>query len=268
MHGTMSQTNASPLTVTVTVTGSINVSGILPIAGASLNYYLINSTGQKYPKFYPPLTGTACTNAAGSAVLTFSSVNAGKCAYVLIVYANLRGLSGVGYFVGGPAVANKIIPVVGSFSDGKGNATILLERQSSNTLYFNTTFLALGSSISSVVQVSIRNGTVNLPTVTGLVNNNNPFASIQIPNDNQTGVLVVTYNSTATAPGISLLPWGISSLGVSIVFGSAIPSSSNNGWVTTDVRQVMVAGESYELKIALWSLAGIQAQGSSGGASI
>jgi hypothetical protein len=143
-----------------------------------------------------------------------------------------------------------------------------LERQSPNTLCFNATFLALGSSVSSVVQISIHNGTVSSPNFVGLVNNANPFAPIQILNNNLTGILVVTYNSTAAEPGISLLPWGIGSLGASIVYGAAIPSSSNNAWVTMDFRQVMIAGESYEFKIALWSLAGYQAQGSSGGAAV
>jgi hypothetical protein len=265
MNLSMSQTNANPLKIRVTVTGSG-----LPLAGVSLNYYLINSTnGSKYPKFRIwPAASAAYTNAAGSAVLNFSSVNAGKCAYALIVYANLEGLSGVGYLAS-PAMTNKIIPVVGSFSDGKGNATILLASSPSTaTFSFNATFLVLGSGVSSVVQLSVHNATARLPAVTGLLNSTNHYAQVQIPNNNQTGILVIMYNSTATGPGVSLLPWGIGSLGNTIVYGSAIPSSSNRDWVTTDVRQVMVAGESYQLKIALWSLAGTQAQSSSGGSSI
>jgi hypothetical protein len=261
----MSQTNASPLRIRVSVTGSG-----MPLAGVSLNYYLINSTnGSKYPKFQIS-TSSNYTDATGSAVLGFQSVDATKCAYALIVYANLKGLSGVGYFVSS-AMANKIVPVVGSFSDGKAvpNATILLTQPSSNAkLSFNATFLVLGSSASSVAQMVIRNGTAGLPYVTGLVNGKNQYTPIQIPNNNQTGILVVTYNSTATGPGISLLPWGIGILGVTLVYGSPIPSSSNKDWVTTDVRQVVVAGESYQFKIALWSLAGYQVQGSSGGTAI
>lgn len=258
----MSQTNASPLQIRVTVAGSG-----LPLANVHLNYYLINSTnGTKYPQFQNITSSSAQTDATGSAVLRFPSVDASKCAYALIVYASLNGLYGVGYFVS-PAMANKITPVVGSFNDGNGNATILLAQfpPSNAKLSFSATLLVLGSGVSSVVQMSIGNGTVSLPTVTGLVNGQNQYAQIQIPNKNQTGILVVTYNSTATSPGISLLPWGIGSLGVALVYGGAIPSSSNKNWVTTDVRQVIVAGESYQFKIALWSLAGYQAQGSSGG---
>jgi hypothetical protein len=257
----MSQTNASPLRIRVSVTAS----GV-PLAGASLNYYLINSTNSpKYPKFQISAWPGNYTDATGSAVLGFQSVNASNCAYALIVYANLKGLSGVGYFVS-PAMTNKIIPVVGSFSDGKGNATILLAPSPSNAkLSFNATFLVLGSGASSVVQLSIHNATASLPTVTGLLSSTNHYAQIQIPNNNQIGILVITYNSTAARSGISLLPWGIGSLSSMIVYGSAIPSSSNKDWVTTDIRQVMVAGESYQFKIALWSLAGYQAQGSSGG---
>jgi hypothetical protein len=253
----------SPLRIRVTVTGSGT-----PLAGVSLNYYLINSTnGPKYPKFQISTWPSNYTDSTGSAVLGFQSVNATKCAYALIVYANLKGLSGAGYFVS-PAMANKIVPVVGSFSDGKAvpNATILLTQPSSNAkLSFNATFLVLGSSASSVARMYIRNGTVSLPTVTGLVNGQNQSSAIQIPNNNQMGILVITYNSTSASPGISLMPWGIGSLCVTLVYGSAIPSSSNQEWVTTDVRQVVVAGESYQFKIALWSLAGYQIQGSSGG---
>jgi Tfp pilus assembly protein PilV len=259
----MSQTNASPLRVRVTVTGS----GI-PLSGVSLNYYLINSTnGPKYPKFQISTWSTNYTDNTGSAVLGFQSVNATKCTYALIVYANLKGLSGVGYLVS-PVMANKIVPVIASFSDGKAvpNATILLTQPSSNAkLSFNATFLVLGSSASSVARLYIRNGSTSLPTVTGLVNGLNQYTAIQIPNNNQAGVLVITYNSTATGPGISLMPWGIGSLCVNLVYGSAIPSSSNKDWITTDVRQVVVAGESYQFKITLWSLAGYQVQGSSGG---
>jgi Tfp pilus assembly protein PilV len=258
----MSQTNANPLHIRVTVTAS----GV-PVAGATLNYYLINSTnGSKYPKFQISTYPSNYTDATGSAILGFQSVNAANRAYALIVYANLKGLSGVGYFVS-PPMTNKIIPVVGSFSDGRGNATIILaSRPSTVKLSFNATFLVLGSSVSSVVQLSIHNATASLPTVTGLLNITNNYAQIQIPN-NQIGILVITYNSTATGLGISLLPWGIGSLGSKILYGSAIPSSSNRDWVTTDMRQVMIAGESYQFKITLWSLAGYQAQGPSGGTS-
>jgi hypothetical protein len=257
--------NASALQIGVTVMGSG-----FPLAGASLNYYLITSTnGQKYPKFQVLTSSTLqYTNATGSAVLKFPSVNAANCGYALIVYANLNGLSGVGYFVS-PIMTNRITPVVGSFNDGKGNATILLSQltPSNAILSFNATFLVLGNSVSSVVQMYIRNGTAGLPTVTGLVNGQNQTTPIQVPNNGQTGILAVMYNSTATNPGISLLPWGIGSLGLTLVYGSAIPSSSNKDWVTTDVRQVMIDGESYQLKITLWSLAGYQAQGQSGGTS-
>jgi len=267
LNVSMSQVRANPLQICVTVTGSG-----LPLAGASLNYYLINSTnGSKYPKFQIlPSASVAYTGATGSALLNFSSVNAGICAYALVVYANLKGLSGVGYLVSThPLMTNKIIPAVGSFSDGEGNATILLAPSPSNAkLSFNATFLILCPSISSAVQLFIHNSTTSFFTVTGQLNSANQYAQIQIPNNNQTGILVITYNSTATGSGISLLPWGIGSLGYTIVYGSAIPSSSNKDWVTTDVRQVMVAGESYQFKMTLWSLAGYQTQGHSGGVGI
>jgi len=263
LNMSMTQTNPNPLQISV----NIAASG-LPLAGASLNYYLINSTnGSKYPEFQIlSSASTTYTNATGTAVLTFSSVNANNCAYALIVYANLKGLYGVGYFTS-PTMANKITPIVGSFNDGKGNATILLTQfpPSSTKLSFSAMFLSLGSTVSSVVPMSISNGTANLPTVTGLVNGQNQYAPIQIPNMNQTGIIIVTYNSTNTAPGISLLPWGIGSLGLKLVYGSAIPPSSNGNWVTTDLRLIKIASESYQFEIALWSHQGYQVQGPSEG---
>ncbi len=255
----MTELTANPLQIRVTVIGPG-----LPLANAYLAYTLIHATsGGKYPGFQI-LSGTARTCVNGSAVLGFSTVDASQYAYSLIVNANLGGLSGVGYLAHLNIDNNKIIPMVKSFDNGNKTATILLAHSydihqflpPNANLDYNATFLVLASD-DTFHPVLIGNG-----TVTGQVNygNGQPYGTVNIPNTDP-GILVITY-SYGNNYGISLLPWGIGSLGVTVVYGNT-PSSKD--WVATDIRQVMVAGESYQIKIALWSLAGYQVQGPQGG---
>jgi hypothetical protein len=52
-----------------------------------------------------------------------------------------------------------------------------------------------------------------------------------------------------------MMPWGISSLGFSVIFGG---NPENQEWVATDVRQVIVNHVAYQAKLALWSYAAQQ----------
>lgn len=249
LNVSMTELTANPLQIRVTVKGPG-----LPLANAYLTCDLIYA---KNSPSFQMLTKTARTYADGSAILNFS-INASQYAYALIVNANLGGLYGVGYLEQSNIGNNKIIPMVQSFNDGDGTGRILLAHSydlhnflNPEPLNFTATFLVLGTNVL-LQPVLIGNG-----TATGQVNpGHNQYSEVRIPNTNP-GVLVVTY-SNGSQSGISLLPWGIGSLGVRLVYGNNPPS---NDWVATDVRQVMVAGESYQIKIALWSLAGIQIQG-------
>jgi hypothetical protein len=251
----MTELRANPLRVSVNVMGPG-----LPVANAYLSCNLIYANqGKKYPTFQI-YTKDAQTYANGSAILDFPGVDGSQYAYSLIVNAHLGGLYGVGYLEHLNIDSNKIIPMVKSFDNGNGTATILLAHSydihhfppPNANLFFNATFLVLASD-ATLHPIFIGNGTVTDQVNYGA----NQYKQILIPNRDP-GVLVITY-SYGNNYGISLLPWGVGSLGVTLTYGS---NPSTKDWVATDVRQVVVAGVSYQIKIALWSLAGYQVQGS------
>lgn len=241
---------ANPLQVEVKVSGPG-----LPLGNAYLKYnlvYAIPGNGS-YPGFQI-VSGTARTLVDGSAILSFPSVTDPESAYAIVVNSYLSGLFGVGYKTrssSGMSDIGDVIPFVESFAGGK----ILLVHSydvhdvaTPSALHFNATFLILSSDFE-FHGLGIGNGTVN-----GQVNyGGGQEGRVQIPTSDP-GILVVTYRK-GNDYGISLLPWGIGSLGVSLVYGN---SPSNSDWVATDIRQVMIAGVSYQAKIAVWNLAGFQ----------
>jgi hypothetical protein len=79
---------------------------------------------------------------------------------------------------------------------------------------------------------------------------------LTIPTHNP-GILVLPYKSI-NGDGITLMPWGLSSLAFPVSFGG---DPAKQEWVSTDMRQVMVGGIAYQAKMALWSLEGYQVVG-------
>jgi hypothetical protein len=75
---------------------------------------------------------------------------------------------------------------------------------------------------------------------------------------NSPGILIVTYSKNASATGIVVMPWGLSSLAFPVTFGG---EPRNSSWVATDIRQVMINGIAYQAKLAVWSLSGYQVNG-------
>ena len=51
------------------------------------------------------------------------------------------------------------------------------------------------------------------------------------------------------------MPWQIQTLSFNITFGD---DPSNQEWVATDLRQVLIGEVPYQAKLALWSLKGYQ----------
>jgi hypothetical protein len=255
----LTELRASPLQIGVNVIGPG-----LPLANAYVSYNLIftDSSQKQYPIFRI-YSGDARTYANGSAILDFPSITGTQNAYSLIVNAHLGGLYGTGFFERQYIDDRFIVPMVKSFDNGNGTATILLAHSynvppldkttPAAAIFYNATFLVLATD-AALHPVLIGNGTVADKVVNG---NGDPYGQILIPNTNP-GILVVTF-SYGNNYGISLLPWGIGNLAVSLTYG---PNSSVKDWVATDVRQVVVGGVSYQIKIALWSLAGYQVQGS------
>ena len=81
-----------------------------------------------------------------------------------------------------------------------------------------------------------------------------PYEVINIPTTNP-GVLIITYQKSAVEVGVVMMPWGLSSLAFPMTFGG---DYQNQEWVATDLRQILVGGIAYQVKIAVWSLEGYQ----------
>ena len=235
-----------------------------PLSEATLKYHLYWAYG-KNPEDGSPLfdytSGSAITNSTGSALLDFSASPSvdGSLAYTILVDAHLGGLSGVGYRSRETITsAGNIIPFVESFENG----TILLAHKwgkndpdgNQGALHFNATFFTLSDDFEpSKVSILNSTGVVNYGT-------EKSYYRIQIPTSSA-GFLVVTY-CKGNEYGMVIMPWGISTLGVSVLFGG---NPAGNVWVATDLRQVTVSQVSYQAKIACWSLQGYQIWKPSGG---
>ena len=245
----VSEVQLDPLELSVEVRGLSS-----PLSGVTLNYLMFWTVG-KNPDGDPLFnltSGIASTNSAGLAYLSFpqiTKVNENKTAYTFIVKAHLSGLYGVGYKSREIVTsAGNIIPFVESYENG----TVLLAHKwgkndpdgNQGALHFNATFYVLSESFVPI--------NVDLPNSTGLVNygkGGKPFHQIQIPTYN-VGFLVVAY-CKGNEFGMVIMPWGLSTIGISLTFGG---NPSGYDFVATELRQVLVNEISYQAKVAVWSL--------------
>jgi hypothetical protein len=229
-----------------------------PLKEAALHYNLFWVYG-KDPEDGTPLfnhvSGSTTTNMTGSVLLDFSAAPYvdGSKAYTVLVDVHLSGLSGVGYKSRETITsAGNIIPFVESFEDG----SILLAHKwgkndpdgNQGALHFNATYFTLSDDFEP--------NKVNIPNSTGLVNygkGGKPYHRIEIPTLGS-GFLVVSYTK-GNEYGMVIMPWGISILGFSVLFGE---SPVDNVWTATDLRQVTVDQVAYQAKITCWSLQGYQ----------
>ena len=248
----ISEVQLNPLKLEIKVEGPGS-----PLIGATLNYNLYWAYG-KNPADDTPLfnytSGSAATDSVGLALLDFSAnprIDASK-AYTILVNAHLGGLSGFGYrTLETITSAGNIIPFVKSFEDG----TILLAHKwgkndpdgNQGALHFNATFFALSDDFEP--------SKIDIPNSTGLVNfgKGSPYATTQIPTSSA-GFLVITYTK-GNEYGMVIMPWGIGTLGIAVLFGD---DPAGNAWVATDLRQVTVSQAAYQAKITCWSLEGYQ----------
>jgi hypothetical protein len=117
--------------------------------------------------------------------------------------------------------------------------------EQASALHYNATFLMLTQDLE------LR--PVDIPNSPGVVNYAGPggqgqaYQRTQVP-PSDPGILVVTY-WIGNEHGVTVMPWGISSLGVSIVFGD---DPSGQEWVATEIRQVTVGKMSYQVWLAVW----------------
>jgi hypothetical protein len=240
----INETQASPLSLTVTVTGNG-----YPLANANISYCLINVTGQAQYPSYCISSDVNSTNSVGQAFLSFPGVDGTK-AYAIIIYASLGGLVGAGYRIHDSYSSNFVIPFISDFNSG----SVLLAHSSDiyggnpTAIGYNATFVLLTQDFAlREMPLGNTSGNINAGT----------YGNIVIPTNNTgiPGILVVTYQTNQTNSGIALMPWGVSSMSFPVVFGGNPVAEE---WVATDTRQVTVSGVSYQAKLSLWSLEGYQ----------
>ncbi len=252
---TINQLQANPLSFSVKVDGVGS-----QIANATVNYELltVNLTSENRIPQYSIISGTADkTDVLGMTTVSFG-LDSSSLSYAFFVYAHLGGLTGAGYHVNSVSSEKSVVPLVGNVSQLN---VVLAHSYDINGYYtgeedfpinYNSTMLVLTEDYA------FRELPLN---VTGTLRNDNgtvyPYGSITVPTYNQ-GIIISVYNSSATESGITIMPWGFGSVGETLTFGG---NPSNQEWVATDIRQVLVGNIAYQAKISVWSYAGVQVNG-------
>ena len=244
----VSQVSASYLILKVEVRGPG-----LPLSGATLNYHMHQVVGNPDPDVDVPLiltqSGVAQTDSAGSALIEFPSIDDSDDSYSFIVYAHLGGLNGVGYY-SHDVLDDKppfIVPFIEDFEQGiiiiAHNWDVHYYGSPVPAVHYNATFFVLTEDFE-LRQVQIENST-------GKVNygEGEPYTTTQVP-ASESGILFISYR-WGNRFGTVMVPWGISTLGVSATIGG---DPSGYDWVATELRQVIVNDMSYQVKLAVWSL--------------
>jgi hypothetical protein len=227
-----------------------------PLAGASVDYLMFwMDSSEPIRKFTKTDSlGFVYLDFNGTSGLPLIDVSQNQTAYTFIAKASLGGLHGIGY------LSREIVTKAGNiipFVENYGNGTILLahkwgkkDTESRAALFFNATFYVLPDSFSPIKNVTVE-GHVTYGVGFSY------YALLQIPTSH-VGFLVVTYwteddQNEVEAIGMVVMPWGIGTIGFSVVFGG---DPSGQEWVVTDVRQVLVGDIAYQARLALWSLEG------------
>lgn len=251
----ITETQSNPLTVTVNVMGAG-----FPLVGANISYCFITVQATGGAGAYPSYTtdyGTNITDDQGDSFLSFPSFDGTQESYVLIVYAQLSGLIGVGYHQHVQYDENYVVPFISDFD----TRTVAIAHSwdvhgGSNPaeISYNATFVLLTEDFT-LREMPLDNSSGKV----GKINygNGQPYNNITVPTYNP-GLLVITYRKSAQDSGVVLMPWGISSMAFPISFGS---NPLEAEWVATDIRQVIVNNIAYQAKLALWSLEGYQVNG-------
>lgn len=212
---------------------------------------------------------TTKTDAVGFVSLDFDGegglpeidVSQNRTAYTFIARVSSGGLSGVGYLSREVVTkAGNIIPFIEDYENG---VILLAHKWGKNdpgdecqgALHFNAKYYVLPDNFSPI-ETGLLNATGQLLVNYGA---GKPYHIVRIPPEycDEVGFLVVTY-WRAQEYGMVVMPWGVGTIGLSVVFGE---DPSGKTWVATDIRQVLVAGVAYQAKLALWSLEGYEVRG-------
>lgn len=247
----ISEDQSNPLRLRVEVSGPGSSLG-----GATLNYYLYRAykTG-KYASI-ELFTGTAQTGPAGVAYLNFTFDGASE-SYTIVVYASLSGLRGLGHYSYRTFTQGSgVMPFVVDYEKGKVYLAHSWDVHDQGTpvpdYKFNATFFILTDNFV-FQQWSIANSTGDLNYGT----KNYEITTLPV---GRPGFLLITYRS-GNEFGMSIMPWGIGTLAVSVLFGG---NPTGNVWTANDLRQVTVDQLAYQAKITCWSLQGYQIWSSTG----
>jgi len=228
----------------------IDVQGTgFPLANAQINYCF--SAIQRQDPSYLLQYGITTTDNQGLAVLDFNEVTDVDSSYVFIAYANLNGLTGVGYHERSSSQDTFVIPFVDNLSEGRvliAHSYDVTNLGEPATMDYNATYVILAEDYT-FREIPMENSAGTIQAGVG-----NPPEVINIPTTSS-GVLIISYAKSSTEVGIVLMPWGVSSLAFPLTFGG---NSENREWVATDLRQILVGGIAYQVKIAVWSLEGYQ----------
>lgn len=252
------ETSLSPLSLSIQISGQGS-----PISNASLTWLMFWTNLTGYGEV--PLTnftyGIAQADSTGKATLSFPitpsfpylNVADNSTAYSFIVKISLSGISGTGYKSRNVYISDgaNVIPFIDSIQDGIILLAHNTEYGPKYSLNLNATFYSLSDDLT---------GTYPVVNVTGIVNagDGKPFLSLTIPAEARStlGFLIVAYERAGKF-GITIMPWGIASIGFSVTIGDN-PSPSSREWVAADMREVVVNGRAYQVKLLLWDLQGYQ----------
>jgi hypothetical protein len=244
----------NPLILAVTVFGAG-----FPLSNAVISYCFLTVEPTGGEGAYPAYTieyGTAYTDDEGSVSLNFPDVDGTSESYVLIVYAHLCGLIGVGYHEHVTYDENYVVPFIADFEERRviiAHSYDVHGGDNPAEIAYNATFVLLTEDFT------LREMPMDSTGKVGKINygEGKPFKEITIPTYNP-GILIITYRKSAQECGVVLMPWGISSMAFPVTFGE---DPIGKEWVATDIRQVLVNNIAYQAKLALWSLQGYQVIG-------
>jgi len=234
---------------------SVDVTGMgFPLANAAISYCLltVGEGGSDGP--YPSYTmkyGTDFADEKGSVVLNFPTVTT-DASYVLIVYAQLGGLVGVGYYEHATYEKSYVVPFIENLEERRvliAHSWDVHGGDSPAEIAYNATFVLLTEDFT-LREMPMENSTGKI----GKINygEGKPYKNITIPTYNP-GILIISYRKSVQETGIVLMPWGISAMSFPVTFGG---NPFKREWVATDIRQVIVNNIAYQAKLALWSLEG------------
>jgi hypothetical protein len=238
------------------LTFSIEVAGPgFPLANANVDCRLFTVDVKEegsYPE-YEISDGSTVTDSAGNASLSFSGVDGNTTSFALVACAHQSGLVGMGYYSQALYETSYVIPLVNSIE----NETVIFahswdvteEGESDDAIQYNATFRVLAEDFTLHPMIDNATGLLNSGQEPELA-----YDTLTI-GTHSTGILVISYSTSAQDTGIVVMPWGLSGLAFPITFGG---NPNNMDWVAVDLRQVMINGIAYQAKLSVWSLSGYQ----------